>query len=304
MGNLNKSDYLALFGNKDAAIEYEDTALSIGNEYLPECAQAVRDGAEPTPEYWQWLCNEVERTGIPTTSHGETTFITNDVQIIVESIEELHENGKSGDARVALCVADGVDGNRWPFLRTNGNPVVITEDGGNDSCDIEAAAEGLGVTKNELIAMVKESIPGIDWPNCDEITEPANVLAAYKICCTSNGEAQFGDRFFGDAPRFYTDRAEADAARDRLQSEVTEYELPENTVYTVEPDTTDYAAEGRKAAQIDAQDGDRPSRRPLQSECQVSAGEAANALRLNGDAWKVFCTAYVERALELYDAGR
>lgn len=60
---MNRKDFVELFSGEAKAVEFENGALSIGDEYLPVFAQAVRDGLEPTEEYWQWLCNEVERVG-------------------------------------------------------------------------------------------------------------------------------------------------------------------------------------------------------------------------------------------------
>lgn len=37
----------------------EQTAiLSVGSEFLPEHARTVRDGGEPTEEYWAWLAEQ------------------------------------------------------------------------------------------------------------------------------------------------------------------------------------------------------------------------------------------------------
>lgn len=45
------------------ALEFEGQALSIGSEFLPEHARAVRDGGEGTPEYWAWLIEQFELSG-------------------------------------------------------------------------------------------------------------------------------------------------------------------------------------------------------------------------------------------------
>lgn len=42
------------------AVELEQQFLSIGRAFLPQCAIGVLDGGEPTAEYWQWLCSQVE----------------------------------------------------------------------------------------------------------------------------------------------------------------------------------------------------------------------------------------------------
>lgn len=54
-----RNDYLALFADHTDAVEYEALALSIGSDLLPATARAVRDGADLTPEYWEWLCSQV-----------------------------------------------------------------------------------------------------------------------------------------------------------------------------------------------------------------------------------------------------
>lgn len=56
---MNRCEYLALFPSASAAIEHENTVLSIGSEFLPPFARAVRDGEEPTPEYWAWLVTAI-----------------------------------------------------------------------------------------------------------------------------------------------------------------------------------------------------------------------------------------------------
>jgi hypothetical protein len=60
---MGRQDFVGMFSSLALAVAFEETALSIGDEYLPECAKVARDGGEPTAEYWQWICNEVERVG-------------------------------------------------------------------------------------------------------------------------------------------------------------------------------------------------------------------------------------------------
>jgi hypothetical protein len=47
--------YLAAGGT----VEFEQAALAIGNEFLPPHARTVRDGGEPTPDYWNWLLEQL-----------------------------------------------------------------------------------------------------------------------------------------------------------------------------------------------------------------------------------------------------
>jgi hypothetical protein len=54
----NEDFYRLLFDNRTDAVEFENQALSIPRAWLPACAQAVLDGADPTPEYWDWLSQE------------------------------------------------------------------------------------------------------------------------------------------------------------------------------------------------------------------------------------------------------
>lgn len=51
-----RSHYLSRFANQADAISFEHQALNIGREYLPPCAIAVLDRAEPSEAYWDWLC--------------------------------------------------------------------------------------------------------------------------------------------------------------------------------------------------------------------------------------------------------
>ncbi len=40
-------------------LDAEQTILSIGREFLPPSALAVLDGAEATPEYWDFLAEQI-----------------------------------------------------------------------------------------------------------------------------------------------------------------------------------------------------------------------------------------------------
>lgn len=56
-----RNDYLSRFKNIAAAVKFEDSVLSIGDEFLPEIARAVRDGhALPNGEYWQFLISQID----------------------------------------------------------------------------------------------------------------------------------------------------------------------------------------------------------------------------------------------------
>lgn len=41
-------------------IEFEGGALSIGDHLLPAFARRVREGCEPSAEYWGWLQDQLE----------------------------------------------------------------------------------------------------------------------------------------------------------------------------------------------------------------------------------------------------
>lgn len=60
ISTYTRETYLTHFENKDSAIEFETACLSIGTAALPAFAAAVRDGAEPAPEYWAWLIGQLE----------------------------------------------------------------------------------------------------------------------------------------------------------------------------------------------------------------------------------------------------
>lgn len=53
-----RTQYLALFPTASAALEHEQACLSIG-AFRPPCADLVIAGAEPTPDYWQWLASQI-----------------------------------------------------------------------------------------------------------------------------------------------------------------------------------------------------------------------------------------------------
>lgn len=55
-----RTQYLALFASTQAALDHERACLSIPSEFRPPCADLVLAGAEPTPDYWQWLAGQIE----------------------------------------------------------------------------------------------------------------------------------------------------------------------------------------------------------------------------------------------------
>lgn len=59
---MNRNAYNQLFTTPDAAIEHEQSVLSIGDEFLPEEARQVRDGqvTEPSSDYWDFLASQIE----------------------------------------------------------------------------------------------------------------------------------------------------------------------------------------------------------------------------------------------------
>ena len=51
-----KDDWLIKAGSLERAVEFENSVLAIGREFLPEYTLAVLDkSVEPGPEYWDWL---------------------------------------------------------------------------------------------------------------------------------------------------------------------------------------------------------------------------------------------------------
>jgi hypothetical protein len=57
-----REQFIALFASTQDAIAFEDSCLQVGREFLPAQAILVRAGAEPSPEYWQWLADELAQT--------------------------------------------------------------------------------------------------------------------------------------------------------------------------------------------------------------------------------------------------
>lgn len=57
---MTRTDFVDLFEVPADAIRFEDEVLSAGDHYLPDFALSVRDGEEPTSEYWQFLAKELD----------------------------------------------------------------------------------------------------------------------------------------------------------------------------------------------------------------------------------------------------
>lgn len=53
-----REQYNDLFGSTAEAIEFEESCLAIG-AHRPTCADTVKAGLEPTPEYWGWLAGQL-----------------------------------------------------------------------------------------------------------------------------------------------------------------------------------------------------------------------------------------------------
>lgn len=51
--------FLAKFQTHTEAIAFETYVLGAGRDFLPRHAQEVLDGAEPTPEYWDFLIGQI-----------------------------------------------------------------------------------------------------------------------------------------------------------------------------------------------------------------------------------------------------
>lgn len=53
-----KTKYYDLVGSNRAAVEYEESVLQSGREFLPACAITVLDGGDATDEYWSFLIDQ------------------------------------------------------------------------------------------------------------------------------------------------------------------------------------------------------------------------------------------------------
>lgn len=57
-----REQYLALFPSTSAALDFEQSVLSVGREFLPAQALLVLAGAEPGPDYWRFLADQLVRS--------------------------------------------------------------------------------------------------------------------------------------------------------------------------------------------------------------------------------------------------
>jgi len=57
------ADYRACFETLSEAVDFENQVLSIGREFLPECAIDVLDNDLVTAEYWDFLISQIEEEG-------------------------------------------------------------------------------------------------------------------------------------------------------------------------------------------------------------------------------------------------
>ena len=54
----DREKYLALFPSQREAVEFEQSILQAGREFLPAPALLVLDGVTPTPDYWRFLAEQ------------------------------------------------------------------------------------------------------------------------------------------------------------------------------------------------------------------------------------------------------
>jgi hypothetical protein len=54
-----RTRFESCFQSASERMSFENDALSIGTEYLPECARTVRDGGEATEAYYEWLVEQL-----------------------------------------------------------------------------------------------------------------------------------------------------------------------------------------------------------------------------------------------------
>jgi uncharacterized protein YlzI (FlbEa/FlbD family) len=100
-------------------------------------------------------------------------YITNKIAVNPDTQIKLLTNGKSGDDKVTLCVADGIgaDDEAFFYLQTNGDPILFTDDI-DDQIDfldlLECSAE-------DIIEKVKEYQPNrISLSSCDWFIDQLN----------------------------------------------------------------------------------------------------------------------------------
>ncbi len=54
-----RTRFESCFQSASERMSFESDALSIGREFLPECARAVLDGGEATEAYYEWLLEQL-----------------------------------------------------------------------------------------------------------------------------------------------------------------------------------------------------------------------------------------------------
>jgi hypothetical protein len=57
---MNKLEFIERIGGLEACMAFEQQCLSIGREFLPECARAVLDGWKGNRQYWDWLNTQAD----------------------------------------------------------------------------------------------------------------------------------------------------------------------------------------------------------------------------------------------------
>lgn len=59
-----RQQWIDFAGGERAAIEFENDALSIGDEFLPPFAITARQfpSTEPAPRYWSWLAGQLRQS--------------------------------------------------------------------------------------------------------------------------------------------------------------------------------------------------------------------------------------------------
>jgi hypothetical protein len=85
----DRETYLARFGSRVEAVRFEEQVLGIGSEFLPPCAVAVRDGAEPSAEYWRWLIGQHAAVEAEAPQATDTTRpLADQVRTAIERVRE------------------------------------------------------------------------------------------------------------------------------------------------------------------------------------------------------------------------
>lgn len=93
----NRERWIEAAGGPAKAVETENTLLAIGRDFLPPCAVAVREGEEPTEEYWAWLLSQ-----LPSSEVTETNGL--------ESVSGVNDDGTEWTLRIGDRVESDADG--------------------------------------------------------------------------------------------------------------------------------------------------------------------------------------------------